>query len=132
MAKNESPRVILMLQIKHISAGDYSSMFGSQGLGKPLVQSGKFAADFLSFDGYQETSLHTHPGDHILIIYAGCGTLIFDGEPFELMPGTCYFVPGSVPHKIKANCLGLSLYSISNDHRPVNSANRLDLTYSPA
>jgi len=116
-----------MLQIKHITEGDYSPMAGSQGMGKPLVKNGRFAADFLSFDSDKETTLHTHPGDHVLIVHAGHGTLIFNGELHELTPGACYFVPGAVPHQIKAGQFGLSLYSVSNDHRPVDSVERLEI-----
>lgn len=119
-----------MLQIKNyksISATDWLSMVASEAIGLPLVQSGCFAADMLDFGSQQKTSLHTHPGSHILFIVSGHGWLDYDDQTHDLELGTCYFVPGSVAHRIRSSKEGLTLLSVSNDHRPVNSSERVEV-----
>lgn len=103
------------------------NMYGSRGLGMPLVKNGHFGADILSFAPKTSTDLHTHPGDHILFVVEGSGFLVFDGESFDLAQWDCYFVPGAVPHKVGAMETPLMLLSIANDHRPVNSSERMKI-----
>lgn len=105
--------------------GEWFSMHGSRGLGMPLVKNGNFGADILSFAPGDSTELHTHPGDHILFVVEGNGFLVFNGDLHNLIRGDCYFVPGAVPHQVGATKSPLTLLSIANDHRPVNSAERL-------
>lgn len=105
----------------------WCQMHGSRGLGMPLVKHGLFGADILSFAPRASTEVHTHPGDHILFVVAGGGFLVFDGEFHNLAQGDCYFVPGAVPHQVGAAEISLTLLSIANDHRPVDSAERLDI-----
>lgn len=119
-----------MLQIQSVNnrtSQEYSKMVGSEGVGLPLVKSGDFAADYLLFGVGQKTTLHTHEGDHILIVHYGSGWLNYGSELHCLEKGTCYFVPGQTPHRITAGINGLGLFSVANKHRPVNSAERLDI-----
>lgn len=102
-------------------------MHGSTGVGASLVKSGKFAADILFFAEGTSTEMHTHPGDHILFVASGSGFLVFDGHRHDLAQGDCYFVPGSTPHQVGAAQGTLHLLSIANDHRPVDSEERLQI-----
>jgi quercetin dioxygenase-like cupin family protein len=118
------------LQIKNVTESfphEYVPMYGSGGRGMPLVKSGGFAADHLKFRASQKTSLHTHAGNHILIVDSGDGWLDYGGESYTLTSGDCYFVPGEVPHRIRASLNGLSLYSIADRHQLVNSEQRLSI-----
>jgi mannose-6-phosphate isomerase-like protein (cupin superfamily) len=118
------------LQIKNVSEthpSEYVSMHGSEGRGVPLVKSDGFAADHLKFGPDKNTSLHTHEGNHILIVDKGDGWLDFAGKSYDLASGSCYFVPGRVPHRIRASSNGLSLYSIADQHQAVNSEKRLEI-----
>jgi len=99
-------------------------MVGSQALGIGLVKDGRFAADMLKFEPGQCTSVHTHPGDHILFVVNGNGFLLYDGDRYDLIEGACYFVPGAIPHQVSATSI-MFLLSVSNDHRTVDSAERL-------
>jgi quercetin dioxygenase-like cupin family protein len=120
----------MALQIKNVNEThpkDYLQMHGSEGRGVPLVKSGFFAADHLKFDPDKKTSLHTHSGNHILIVDGGSGWLDFDGQSYDLTIGACYFVPGQVPHRIRASSNGLTLFAIANQHQAVNSEARLDV-----
>jgi len=117
-----------MLQIKNYKDDhEWLSMVGSQAKGLNLVKDNNFAADILRFNANEKTSLHTHPGDHILFVVEGDGWLKFGDDLYELTTGTCYFVPGSVPHQVIAGSVGMFLLSIANDHRPVDSSKRLEI-----
>ncbi len=102
-------------------------MVGSQAVGLPLVKQDGFAADMLHFEAWQQTSLHTHPGDHILFVVTGCGWLDYDVQAYSLREGECYYVPGAVPHRIRAADIGLNLLSVALQHQPVDSAARLEV-----
>mgnify|MGYP003335621286 CR=1 FL=1 len=117
-----------MLQIKsYLQESNWLPMFGSQALGLSLVKNDGFAADMLRFNADQKTSLHTHPGNHILFVVEGDGWLVFDDDRHDLTKGTCYFVPGSTPHQVIAGSNGMFLLSIADNHRPVDSPERLEI-----
>lgn len=119
-----------MLQIKNYESADvveWVPMVSSQALGLSLVKNGGFAADMLFFGPDKRTTLHTHPGNHILFVVKGSGRLFFDETSCALTEGTCYFVPGSIPHQVIANSSDMFLLSIADDHRPVDSPERLEV-----
>lgn len=96
-------------------------MQNSQAMGIPLVLDKFFGADMLVFQPWETTETHTHEGDHILFVVSGSGILIFDGALNVIYEGDCYFVPGSVPHKVSASGETLYLLSVANYHQPVDS-----------
>lgn len=102
-------------------------MAGSLALGLPLVKKGDFAADMLRFAPYAQTSLHTHPGDHILFVYQGDGWLDYGDETHDLVDGTCYLVEGNIPHRVRASSVGMLLLSVAIAHQSVDSADRLQI-----
>jgi len=118
-----------MLQIKQyldVETSKWLPMVGSEARGLPLVKQGDFAADMLSFESGQKTTLHMHSGNHILFVVKGNGWLEYNGEKHNLIVGTCYFVPGSVPHRVEA-ISSLLLLSIADSHQPVESSKRLQI-----
>lgn len=117
-----------MLQIKrYLDANDeWLNMVNSEAVGLPLVKDGSFAADMLKFERGQRTSKHTHPGNHILFVVDGGGWLVYGDESHVLSRGTCYFVPGQIPHQVIADEY-MFMLSIANDHRPVDSPSRLEV-----
>lgn len=115
-----------MLQITNfLKDGMWLEMIGSEAKGKELVKDDLFGADMLKFDANQKTSLHTHPGNHILFVVAGDGFLKYEGILHKLIQNTCYFVPGFVPHQVIAGESGMYLLSVSDKHRTVDSPERL-------
>jgi len=106
---------------------EWMSMVGSDAKGLPLVKKDSFAADILRFRKNQKTSLHTHPGDHILFVVKGSGYLIFNQDYFELQEKCCYFVPGNIPHLVGTKDDSMELLTIANAHQPVNSPLRLTI-----
>jgi len=121
-----------MLQSKSYKSSDeWLPMFGSQARGKGLVKDGLFAADMLKFNPLEKTTLHTHPGNHILFVVEGDGWLIFDNAKHDLTTGVCYFVPGATPHQVISSSTGMILLSVSDNHRPVSSEERLSVVTTP-
>lgn len=119
-----------MLQIKsylETKCTDWQPMHGSQAHGIPLVKQDNFAADILHFLPGEKTSLHTHPGNHILFVVDGGGTLTYSYEHHPLVKGTCYLVPGSTPHRVSADERGMYLLSIADTHRNVDSKERAEV-----
>ena len=99
-------------------------MASSQGTGLPLVSYNGFGADIIQFDAGKGVDSHTHGGDHILLVLSGSGIVEYFDEEHDLYPGVAYFIPGDVPHAIRAKT-NLVLIAVGNDHRPVDSAERL-------
>jgi quercetin dioxygenase-like cupin family protein len=119
-----------MLQVKnYLEAGwmEWKKMHGSQAHGLDLVKMDNFAADMLQFLPNEKTSLHTHPGNHVLFVVDGGGFLAYGDEEHVLTKGTCYLVPGATPHRVSANNQGMHLLSIADTHRSVDSEERVEI-----
>jgi quercetin dioxygenase-like cupin family protein len=119
-----------MLQIKNYLDAewmDWQGMHGSQSHGLPLVKQDNFAADMLHFLPGEKTSLHTHPGNHILFVVEGGGFLNYGDEEHPLIKGSCYLVPGITPHRVSADEQGMHLLSIADTHYVVDSKERTEV-----
>lgn len=116
------------MQVKnYLDADHWYEMHGSDAIGLPLVKKGDFAADMLNFAPNEKTSLHTHEGDHILFGVEGSGWIDCGNETELITKGTCYFIDGLQPHRVRAGSKGLYLLSVANKHQPVDSAKRLEI-----
>lgn len=119
-----------MLQIKnYLQAGrmDWQKMHGSQAQGLALVKQNNFAADMLHFLPNEKTSLHTHPGNHILFVVDGGGYLTYGDDQHPLVKGACYLVPGITNHRVSADERGMYLLSIADTHRNIDSKERTEV-----
>jgi quercetin dioxygenase-like cupin family protein len=106
-------------------------MSQSDATGHPLLKHGKFGADLIRFEPGKKVGPHTHPGSHILVCLAGRGVVWYDGEELELRPGVCYLIPEYAPHAVYCHPKSgesLILMAIGNDHRDVDSSDRLRVT----
>jgi quercetin dioxygenase-like cupin family protein len=92
-----------------------------------LVKQDNFAADMLHFLPNEKTSLHTHPGNHILFVVEGGGFLTYGDEEHPLVKGSCYLVPGITNHRVSADERGMYLLSIADTHRSVDSEERTEI-----
>lgn len=101
-------------------------MVNSDATGLPLLKDGGFAADLIRFPAGGCVRPHVHPGGHMLFVVGGSGELEFGGERVGLQNGVAYYVPGATPHAIYAET-ELTLISVSDDHRPVDAAERLEM-----
>jgi len=104
---------ILPIQMKH-----------SDGTGLPLVAYKNFGADVVRFPAGKGVGTHTHIGAHILIVLEGEGFVEYEGVDHPLQPGIVYMIPGNIKHAIKATT-ELILIAVGNDHRPLDSEERL-------
>jgi len=111
----------LVVSNTHLKHG----MYNSDGTGSPLVVKNKFGADLIHFDAKKGVGMHTHIGAHILFVIAGTGYVDYYDKAFDLYPGLVYFVPSKVPHAIRAKT-DLTLIAVGNDHRSVDSPERLE------
>ncbi len=98
----------------------------SEGTGAPLFAQNGFGADIIQFDGGKGVDTHTHEGDHILFVLSGEGIVEYYDEKHDLSPGMGYFIPGHVPHAIRAET-ALVLIAVGNNHQPVSSEARIDV-----
>ena len=102
-------------------------MSNSDGTGLPLLKDGKFGADIIHFAPGKGVMNHTHEGAHILIVIKGVGLVEYNGIDYPLEPGVCYLIPGDMDHAIKAET-ELMMIAVGNDHRPVDSVERMQPT----
>ena len=103
-------------------------MHNSDATGLPLVNHNMFGADIIRFGPGEKVKKHTHPGDHILFVLKGTGIVEYYDDKYQLSPGVVYLIPEYVPHAIYADDTEtneLILLAVGNDHRPVNSKDRL-------
>jgi quercetin dioxygenase-like cupin family protein len=67
-----------------------------------LVTSHKLGVDHITVPAGSGFPPHTHPGDHLLIVIAGRGTITVDGKIYPTHGGQVYFVPGDKTHAVGA------------------------------
>ncbi|WP_406205545.1 cupin domain-containing protein [Kitasatospora sp. NBC_01560] len=91
--------------------------------GRPLLSNGFLGADVIQVPGGEGFAPHTHPGDHLLFVIGGHGTITAAGEIRETRPGQVYMVNGLVPHAVGA-ITDHVLLSVGTSHRALDSAER--------
>lgn len=96
----------------------------SDATGEPLLTTGKFGCDIIRFAPGEGVGAHTHEGNHILLVLHGEGCVIWNDCRYQLSPGLAYLIEGKVVHAIEANS-ELILMAIGDDHRPVDSVERM-------
>jgi len=101
----------------------------SNAKGLPLLHNGdRFGADVIEFPPHGKVPMHTHPGDHVLFCLGGSGYVTIDRDaPDAITVGDCYLIHSMEPHAVEAGEYGLRLIVVGNDHRPVNSQERLNV-----
>lgn len=115
-----------MLSESNLNALADLPMTRSDAKGVALLHDGeRFGADIIEFPPVGEIGTHKHPGAHMLFVLAGSGTVIRDGATRPLSPGDCYLVASDQPHSVHAGEDGLRLLVVGNDHRSVDSEERL-------
>ncbi|MFD9389286.1 cupin domain-containing protein [Streptomyces sp. NPDC060000] len=95
--------------------------------GRSLLSSGHMGADILHIPARSGFAPHTHPGDHLLFVLAGTGTITVAGEIVETRPGQVYMVEGAVTHAVGAVTDHMIL-SVGAPHEHLDSPERQELT----
>jgi quercetin dioxygenase-like cupin family protein len=99
-------------------------MAHSTSTGEDLVSNGLLGADVIRLGPGEGFVPHTHPGDHLLIVIGGYGTITYDGRIYPTKAGEIYMVEGGVPHAVGAVTEHVIL-AVGAPHRPVGSADRM-------
>lgn len=103
-----------------------AAMHGSPATGQGLVTNGKLGADIIRVPAGKGFAPHTHPGDHLLIIIGGLGTITYDGKIYPTRAGQIYMIEGAVPHAVGAITDHVIL-AVGCPHRAVDSEDRMAL-----
>jgi quercetin dioxygenase-like cupin family protein len=101
-------------------------MDGTRATGAALVTNGSLGADLIRVPAGGGFSPHTHPGDHILIIVAGDGTITYAGQVHPTHAGQIYMIEGLVPHAVGA-ITDHVIIAVGSPHRPVDATDRMEL-----
>lgn len=95
--------------------------------GRSLVTNGRLGADLLHVPAGEGFPPHTHPGDHLLFVLSGRGTITVNGMIIQTSAGQVYLVEGAVPHAVGAITDHVIL-AVGAPHRRLESPGRQVLT----
>lgn len=99
-------------------------MSHSTATGQGVVTNGYLGADIIHVRAGEGFVPHTHPGDHLLIVIGGKGTITYDGKIYPTEAGQIYMIDGDVPHAVGAITDHVIL-AVGSPHRPVDSDDRM-------
>lgn len=94
--------------------------------GEPLVSNGLLGADVVRLPAGAGFAPHTHPGDHVLIVVAGRGTITYNGSVIPTSCGEIFLVDGGVPHAVGAISDHV-LLAVGSPHRKLDAPDRMAL-----
>lgn len=99
-------------------------MAHSAATGAELVTNGTLGVDVIRLAAGDGFTPHTHPGDHLLIVVGGQGTITYDGKVYPTRAGQVYMVEGSIPHAVGAITDHVIL-AVGCPHKRVDSDDRM-------
>jgi len=99
-------------------------MAHSVATGEAMVTNGQLGCDVIRLGAGQGFVPHTHPGDHLLIVLAGQGTVTLGGNIHPTEAGQVYLVPGAVPHAVGAITEHVIL-AVGSPHKAVDDESRM-------
>lgn len=113
------------LSVLNIDLGPRSiPMQHSPASGDPLVSNGFLGVDLIRVPAGTGFAPHTHPGDHLLIVVGGQGTITYDGHVYPTHAGQVYMIEGAVPHAVGA-ITDHAILAVGAPHKPVGSSERM-------
>lgn len=98
----------------------------STATGEGLVSNGNLGIDIIQLNAENKFTPHTHPGDHLLIIIGGEGTITYAGKVYKTKAGDLYMIEGKVPHAVGAITNHVIL-AVGSPHKPIDSPQRMAL-----
>src|SRR5262249_12165147 len=96
----------------------------SSATGQPLVSNGQLGVDLIRLSAGEGAVPHTHPGNHLLIVVGGQGTITYGGKIYPTRAGEVYMVDGHVPHAIGAITNHVIL-AVASFYVPVDAPDRM-------
>jgi quercetin dioxygenase-like cupin family protein len=97
----------------------------SPATGQALASNGQLGVDLIRLEAGKGFQPHTHPGDHVLIVVGGEGTITYDGVVYPTHSGDLYMIDGHVPHAVGARTDHVIL-AVGSPHRPVDATDRME------
>lgn len=101
-----------------------SLMAHANATGEGLVSNGKLGADIIRLAAGDGFVPHTHPGDHLLIVIAGHGTMTYAGKIYPTKAGQAFMVEGAIAHAVGA-ITDHVLLSVGSPHKLIDSPDRM-------
>lgn len=99
-------------------------MAHSPATGDALVSNGWMGADVIRLEAGKGFVPHTHPGDHLLFVVYGEGTITYGGKIYPTRAGQVYMVEGSIPHAVGA-ITDHVIVAVGAPHRGVGDPERM-------
>lgn len=99
---------------------------GAPARGVAMLTNGHLGADLLHVAAGNQFPVHTHPGDHLLYVVSGRGTISIGNVTYEVAEGDLHMVPGAIPHAVGAIDDHIIL-AIGAPHKTVDSPDRMAL-----
>ena len=99
-------------------------MAQSPATGSSLVSNGQLGADVVRLAAGDGFVPHTHPGDHLLIVIGGRGTITYGGRIYPTEAGQIYLIEGEVPHAVGAVTDHVIL-AVGSPHKPIDAVDRM-------
>ena len=100
------------------------AMAHSNATGQGLVSINTLGADIVRLAAGDGFVPHTHPGDHLLIVLAGQGTVTYGGKIYPTRAGQIFMIAGQVPHAVGAITDHVIL-AVGSPHKPVDASDRM-------
>jgi len=108
-----------------VDLGERSTrMAHSNATGVGLISNGMLGVDLIRIEAGDGFLPHTHPGDHLLIVVGGVGTITYSGYIWETRAGQVYMIDGKVPHAVGAITNHVIL-AVGSPHKPIDSTERM-------
>ena len=101
-------------------------MAHSSATGRDLLSNGSLGVDLIRVPANGGFQPHTHPGDHLLIVVSGKGTITYGGHIYPTSAGQLYMIEGEVPHAVGAITDHVIL-AVGSPHKPIGSDDRMTL-----
>src|SRR6202030_4544018 len=99
-------------------------MAHSHATGEGVLSNGYLGADIIHLRAGDGFVPHTHPGDHLLIVIGGRGTITYGSKIYPTEAGQIYMIDGDVPHAVRAITDHVIL-AVGSPHRPVDAVDRM-------
>jgi quercetin dioxygenase-like cupin family protein len=88
------------------------------------MTNGHIGVDLIRLEAGDGFVPHTHPGDHLLIVVGGSGTITFGGRIYPTSAGEVYLIAGLVPHAVGAITEHV-LLAVGAPYKPLVSPERM-------
>lgn len=109
-------------------SGNHLPGISGVGGGRGVTESGlTLGVDRILMRPGSSFPLHTHEGDHLLVILSGAGSIHVDGVDYRLVTGDSIYVPAEYPHGVggPTDDRDFEILAFGIPHHPIDSTTRM-------